>query len=96
MSLAEVIRRGIWNIFRLEYEHIKTYPKEILDEYEDLITELKNKITSELSFIKHLVNEDSPFIKAMIEGSWVNLDGIEKAQPELAERILSLCDPINP
>ena len=32
----------------------------------------------------------------MIEGSWVNLDGIEKAQPELAERILSLCDPINP
>ena len=32
----------------------------------------------------------------MIEGSWVNLDGIEKAQPVLAERILSLCDPINP
>ena len=32
----------------------------------------------------------------MIEGSWVNLDGIEKDQPELAERILSLCDPINP
>ena len=31
----------------------------------------------------------------MIEGSWVNLDGIEKAQLELAERILSLCDPIN-
>ena len=32
----------------------------------------------------------------MIEGSWVNLDGIEKDQPELPERILSLYDPINP
>ena len=84
------------NKFRKILETIKTYPKEILDEHEGLISELKNKIISELSFIKHLVNEDSPFIKAMIEGSWVNLDGIEKAQPELAERILSLCDPINP
>lgn len=82
--------------FRKILATIKTYPKEILDKYEDLILELKNKISSELSFIKHLINQDSPFIKAMIEGSWVNLDGIEKAQPELAERILSLCDPINP
>lgn len=84
------------NKFRKIIETINTYPKEILDEHEALINELKNKILSELSFIKHLVNEDSPFVKAMIEGSWVNLDGIEKAQPELAERILSLCDPINP
>ena len=84
------------NNFRKILETIKSYPKEILDEHENIITELKNKIVSELSFIKHLVNEDSPFIKAMIEGSWVNLDGIEKAQPELPERILSLCDPINP
>ena len=84
------------NKFRKILETIKTYPKEILEEHEGLINELKNKIMSELSFIKHLVNEDSPFVKAMIEGSWVNLDGIEKAQPELAERILSLCDPINP
>ena len=53
-------------------ETIKTYPKETIDEHEGLISELKNKIISELSFIKHLVNEDSPFVKAMIEGSWVN------------------------
>ena len=84
------------NKFRKILETIKTYPKEILDGHESLINELKNKILSELSLIKHLVNEDSPFIKAMIEGPWVNLDGIEKTQPELAERILSLCDPVNP
>ena len=32
----------------------------------------------------------------MIEGDWILLDGIESAQPELFERIISLCDFSNP
>ena len=42
--------------------------------------------------LKHLKNQDSPFINALINGKWVILDGIESAQPELFERLISLCD----
>ena len=44
------------------------------------------------NYLKHKSNEDSAFIKAMIEGKWVIIDGIESAQPELYQRISSLCD----
>ena len=57
-----------------------------------IASELKTLISEQLSFFKHLSNEDSSFIKAMINGDWVILDGIESAQPELYQRISSLCD----
>ena len=44
------------------------------------------------NYLKHKSNEDSAFIKAMIEGKWVIIDGIESAQPELYQRISSLCE----
>lgn len=56
------------------------------------VEELEKKLKDELSFLKHLKNEDSPFINALIKGKWVILDGIESAQPELYERLSSLCD----
>ena len=57
-----------------------------------LVSELKTLLNEQLSFFKHLSNEDSAFIKAMINGDWVIIDGIESAQPELYQRISSLCD----
>jgi len=57
-----------------------------------LISNLKMLLNEQLSFFKHLPNEDSAFIKAMLNGNWVILDGIESAQPELYQRISSLCD----
>ena len=45
--------------------------------------------------MKHLKNQDSPFINALTKGKWVILDGIESAQPELFERLISLCDVTN-
>ena len=49
-------------------------------------------LRDELSFLKHLKNEDSPFINALKQGKWIILDGIESAEPELYERLSSLCD----
>ena len=57
-----------------------------------LSSELKSLLNEQLSFFKHLSNEDSSFIKAMTNGNWVILDGIESAQPELYQRLSSLCD----
>ena len=57
-----------------------------------LVSELKSLLNEQLSFFKHLSNEDSAFIKAMNNGDWVILDRIELAQPELYQRISSLCD----
>ena len=57
-----------------------------------LISELKCLIKEQLSFFKHLSNDDSNFIRAMTKGDWIILDGIESAQPELYQRLSSLCD----
>jgi len=56
------------------------------------LKEIEQLLKDELSFLKHLKNEDSPFINALKEGKWVILDGIESAEPELFERLSSLCD----
>ena len=46
-----------------------------------------------LSFLKNLsTNENSAFENALIQGKWILLDGIEAAQPELFEKISSLCN----
>ena len=65
---------------------------EISNENLLIVSDLKSLLNEQLSFFKHLSNEDSSFIKAMINGDWVILDGIESAQPELYQRISSLCD----
>ena len=61
----------------------------------NIVKKIENKFNNELSFLKHLKNQDSPFINALITGKWVILDGIESAQPELFERLISLCDISN-
>jgi hypothetical protein len=44
-----------------------------------------------MSFLHHLQQEDSAFIKAIKTGKWVLMDGIESAPRELFEKICSLC-----
>ena len=61
-----------------------------------LFSELKSLLNEQLLFFKHLSYEDSSFIKAMINGKWVILDGIESSQPELYQKLSSLCDLENP
>ena len=56
------------------------------------VLQIEKLLTDELSFLKHLKNEDSPFINALRQGKWVVLDGIESAEPELYERLSTLCD----
>ena len=60
-----------------------------------IVKQIETKFNNELSFLKHLKNQDSPFINALTRGKWVILDGIESAQPELFERLISLCDITN-
>ena len=50
-----------------------------------------NLLKSKRSFLRYYKQEDSAFIKAMQKGDWVLIDGIESAQKELFERIVSLC-----
>ena len=69
---------------------------EVNDDNLLLVSDLKSILNEQLSFFRHLSNEDSSFIKAMINGDWVILDGIESAQPELYQRLSSLCDMDNP
>ena len=83
-----------------ELEEIKKNPppKELprsLKKKETRIKKIDNieaLLKEQLSFLNHLKNEDSPFITALKEGKWVILDGIESAEPELYERLSTLCD----
>ena len=75
-----------------ELELIK---KELNEKELKIEKQVENKFNNELSFLKHLKNQDSPFINALTKGKWVILDGIESAQPELFERLISLCDVTN-
>ena len=56
------------------------------------IDNIEELLKEQLSFLNHLKSEDSPFITALREGKWVILDGIESAEPELYERLSTLCD----
>ena len=55
-------------------------------------SKLKSLLREQLSFFKHLSNEESDFLEAIKKGRWVIIDGIESAQPELYQRLSSLCD----
>ena len=75
-----------------ELELIK---KELNEKELNIVKRIENKFINELSFLKHLKNQDSPFINALTNDKWVILDGIESAQAELYERLSSLCDLSN-
>ena len=78
--------------FKNLIDYLEDKSVDIDDKNISLISELKSLLNEQLSFFKHLSNEDSAFIKAMRNGDWIILDGIESGQPELYQRISSLCD----
>jgi midasin (ATPase involved in ribosome maturation) len=49
-------------------------------------------IQRKVSFLHHLQQTDSAFVKAVKEGKWVLLDGIESAPKDLFENISTLCN----
>ena len=49
----------------------------------------------ERCFNNYLNNKDSLFIDAMIKGKWILLNRIEFTQPELFQKLMSLCDGDN-
>ncbi len=54
--------------FRKILNSIREIDKSIFEENKELMNKLKKKLLSELSFLKHLKEEDSIFIKSLIEG----------------------------
>ena len=70
---------------------IKEFPIDIKTAYFETLQELKNCLNEQLSFIKHLIDEKPIFLEALENGDWVLLDGIDSAQPELYEKIITLC-----
>ena len=81
--------------FREILKELELIKKDLNEKELKLVKRIESKLNNELSFLKHLKNQDSPFINALIKGKWVILDGIESAQPELFERLISLCDITN-
>ena len=89
------------NNFKIESPEEWT-PKQfdnILSEFEKLehkyISSLKpiiRMMKDERNLTTFLVDKESIFISAMKEGKWVLLNGIELAQPELFQKLISLCD----
>ena len=82
-------------VFRKILNELESVKKDLGEKDLKIVRQIETKFNNELSFLKHLKNQDSPFINALINGKWVILDGIESAQPELFERIISLCDISN-
>ena len=78
--------------FREILNQLELIKKDLSENELTIVKKIENKFNNELLFLKHLKNEDSTFINALIKGKWVILDGIESAQPELFERLTSLCD----
>ena len=82
--------------FNIILEKIQKIPEKIQKKHIKILTKLKKRLNYDLSFLNHLQHENSIIIDAIEKGKWVFLDGIELAQPELFERISSLCDINNP
>ena len=77
--------------FKELLKKIKEFPIDIKAEYFEKIQEIKKCLNEQLSFINHLEEEKTKFIDSLEKGNWVLLDGIDAAQPELYEKIISLC-----
>ena len=61
-----------------------------------IINSIIENMKKERSFSNYLKNKDSLFIQAMTQGKWILLNGIEFAQPELSQKLISLCNNENP
>ncbi|KAK8895427.1 hypothetical protein M9Y10_023891 [Tritrichomonas musculus] len=76
-----------------------SYLLNYIDENQEMISENNkefiNKTVIEIKKIirheKRFTHQESEFIKALKEGKWVLIDGIESAPPEIAQKISSLC-----
>ena len=78
--------------FKILLKYLEKNDLNFAEENINLSSKLKSLLREQLSFFKHLTNEESDFIKTMKSGQWVIIDGIESAQPELYQRLSSLCD----
>jgi len=65
--------------------------KELSQEQKRCLSSAHQKIIQILSPANRFHHEESAFIKAIRNGEWVLIDGIELAPPEIAEKISSLC-----
>lgn len=72
-----------WNPIKL-----KTIEEIIFSSHhKEVFSDEINLLRSKRSFLSHLKQEDSAFIKAMQNGHWILLDGIESAPKELFEKL---------
>ena len=78
--------------FKILLKYLEKNDLNFAEENINLSSKLKSLLREQLSFFKHLTNEESDFIQKMKSGQWVIIDGIESAQPELYQRLSSLCD----
>ena len=78
--------------FKKLLKYLETNELDFAEENFNLSSKLKSLLKEQLSFFKHLSNKESDFVEAMKIGQWVIIDGIESAQPELYQRLSSLCD----
>lgn len=79
------------NKFKEIIRKIKELPIDIKTAHFEILQKLKNILNEELSFAHHLEEVNTIFLEALKNGDWVLLDGMEAAQPELCEKIISLC-----
>ena len=61
------------------------------DDSRDLLIQIKKQITLIISPVNQIQYRESDFIKALREGEWVLIDGIESAPNQIIEKIIALC-----
>ena len=71
-------------------DKIKTIDKNEDDSF-DLLVKVKKQISLIISPVNQIRYKESDFIKALREGEWVLIDGIESAPNQIIEKIISLC-----
>jgi len=92
-------REYLENHFKMDKKHfsaliqeIQKYDqKELSQEQKKYLSSAYQKIIQILSPANRFHHEESAFIKAIRNGEWVLIDGIESAPPEIAEKISFLC-----
>ena len=75
---------------------ISELEKENLKLKNETIKSTLNLMKEERNLTKHLIDKESILISAIKTGKWVLLNGIELAQPELFQKLISLCNNENP
>ena len=77
--------------FKELLKKIKEFPIDIKAAYFEKLQEIKKCLNEQLSFINHIEEEKTKFIDSLEKGNRILLDGIDAAQPEFYEKIISLC-----